>query len=985
MRTALALVLLVGLSVVPPSLPTGPTGMVLLEIDEGTWNQEAWDNAASHGWGMLRLSSWTVAVAWADGNEGALHGVRVTPLPSIEAPSLREGAAVRLLFEPRLPEAAVADIESYADQVGLGDLALGSHLPLVQSRTVAWRDGAEHLPGLYAIEAVTGASARNDRGAGLLQEGVTNGEALWSWGFNGRGVVFGTADSGIDLDHACFRQGLDEVGLPGEAHRKVVVLNTTVHDADAPGQSDYRHGTHTAGTLACSPVTWNGTEAPVAGTALAHGARLVVADIVGPDGWAPPSFDALLAEAALAGAVVHAHSWGDDTTAYTARSAEVDLWSLEHPWTLAFIAPGNGGSVLEPANARNVVAVGATTLGTPLERWVGSPSGPTEAGTDGIGLLAPGVGIMSAKADGLASSMNGDLRPSSGTSMATPMLASAAGIVQHMVEAGAIRGTDVPVSLRSDRLVVPAWSEASLEGGALLGDGWTPSGALLRALLAASASPLNSTAAGGGSGHSGLSNPHDGWGQPQLDRLLQPRPLLEGGWDLSPTVWVVDSFRLLNGTPEGLLEERLNVVGATNLLANAPWDGADAAGPFLSEGESYNVNLTLADGQDLNVRLSYPASPGGAPVEDLVLRVTLDDGRVALAGLDDGAVSHILEPEEAEGSMEALPVSNETLRGVRISSADLEGVNAVRIDVIARHVTPGNHPKHLGSDGGRVGFALAVTGVERGAPTDVDEDGLIDALDACPERAAGEQDVDQDGCPDDRDGDGVIDADDTCPDDNASASDEDLDGCLDDHDGDGVHDPSDVCPDSPLDPAWPVNGTGCRPIDAALLLDVVAFPLVLAPTHRLDVDLQLNDEDSDEARVEAFLSVDGLPMPETAVTLDGLGPVRLSWTAEQWTAPWLRNGSLIHVHISATTLNGSPEARTSVVAPVVPVQSTFVEEVVTLPEPERAASWPLLLTFSLGAAIGLAALLGRGGEEGGADVPPDPFRTSSMKVENGEE
>ncbi len=150
-------------------------------------------------------------------------------------------------------------------------------------------------------------------------------------GFNGSGVVLGTADSGLDLDHACFRNGLNEVGVPGEAHRKVVVLNTSVHDADAPGQSDYRHGTHTAGTLACSPVAWNGTEPPGAGTALAHGARLAVADIVGPDGWAPPSFDALLGEAALAGAVVHAHSWGDDTTAYTARSAEVDLWSLEHP------------------------------------------------------------------------------------------------------------------------------------------------------------------------------------------------------------------------------------------------------------------------------------------------------------------------------------------------------------------------------------------------------------------------------------------------------------------------------------------------------------------------------------------------------------------------------------------------------------------------------------------------------------------------------
>ena len=123
---------------------------------------------------------------------------------------------------------------------------------------------------------------------------------------------------------------------------------------------------------------------------------------------APPSFDALLSEAALHGAVVHAHSWGDATTEYTSRSETLDRWSLEHPWTLAFIAPGNGGQVLEPANALNAVAVGATTVGTPDERWVGSPDGPTVLDTDGIGLLAPGSHIVSAKADGDPESLNGE-------------------------------------------------------------------------------------------------------------------------------------------------------------------------------------------------------------------------------------------------------------------------------------------------------------------------------------------------------------------------------------------------------------------------------------------------------------------------------------------------------------------------------------------------------------------------------------------------
>ena len=85
---------------------------------------------------------------------------------------------------------------------------------------------------------------------------------LWSLGLNGSGVVLATADSGLDLDHTCFRNGTTEVGVPGPDHRKILVLNTTVHDADAPGHDDYRHGTHTAGTLGCEPVDWNRSQAP---------------------------------------------------------------------------------------------------------------------------------------------------------------------------------------------------------------------------------------------------------------------------------------------------------------------------------------------------------------------------------------------------------------------------------------------------------------------------------------------------------------------------------------------------------------------------------------------------------------------------------------------------------------------------------------------------------------------------------------------------
>ena len=248
-RTALALLLMLGLATVPPGLPSSPSGTVVLELEEGTWNQGAWDEAQSHGWDMLRLASWTRAVAWADGDEGMLEGVSVSVPAAISTSAFTDGDDVRLRFEPRLPEAATVRIANEANHLGARDLDLVPLLPVVQARAVKWIDGMEGLPGLQAVEPVMAVSARNDHGAGLLQEGDANGNVVWSWGFNGSGVVLGTADSGLDLDHACFRNGPNEVGLPGEAHRKVVLLNTSVHDADAPGQSDYRHGTHTAGTL----------------------------------------------------------------------------------------------------------------------------------------------------------------------------------------------------------------------------------------------------------------------------------------------------------------------------------------------------------------------------------------------------------------------------------------------------------------------------------------------------------------------------------------------------------------------------------------------------------------------------------------------------------------------------------------------------------------------------------------------------------------
>lgn len=93
-------------------------------------------------------------------------------------------------------------------------------------------------------------------------------------------------------------------------------------------------------------------------------------------------------------------------------------------------------------------------------------------------------------------------------------------------------------------------------------------------------------------------------------------------------------------------------------------------------------------------------------------------------------------------------------------------------------------------------------------PVDSDGDGVIDALDKCPNTPAGVT-VDASGCPLDTDGDGVPDYLDKCPNTPAGVA-VDINGCPVDMDGDGVADYLDKCPNTPKGVA--VDIAGC-PLD----------------------------------------------------------------------------------------------------------------------------------------------------------------------------
>ena len=960
MRRAIVMVLLLFLpaanayvapDILPEETPMEFAGEVLLTLDRGVWTYEAWSSLHENGILPLRVVSPTELIGW---QEGWIKSPSYTVSPSPEAvwktgldgrgPAV--GDSVRLLLEPRLPSGAYDGLRTQLTAVGISLPSQYTPSPLAPSYLVEWPDelslpDALELEGLLWIEPVLETQARNAQSSSLMQSGRLSGHAAWSLGLNGAGVIVGAADSGLDADHACFRNasvvgavgssgdnGSELVGEDGPEHRKIVFLNTTIDDGDTQGHSDYRHGTHVAGTLSCYNVDSErqGTF-PDNGSALAHGTRLVMQDIVSSDGWVPPDVDALLVEAGLHGAVIHSNSWGDDTTAYTARTSDFDAWALAMPWSLSFIAPGNTGSdLLEPANGRNIAAIGASVKSEDMERWSASSIGPTEAGTNGIFALAVGTSIQSAKADGVADSYNSGLRTSTGTSMATPGAAGVAAIIQQMVEQGWLSGNEVRTNT-SMAAIAPNWSEEDYGNASLLlAEGFTPSGPMLRALLALSTTHLPEEERNGGQGSNDLQNVHDGWGQLNLSALIDfdavAAELTEGSSSPANDVWIHDAYRLSNDTPAHWLEQRQGDLEALENLMENPWNGSGAAGPFMQTGDVWVQKFTLRDGENFDARMAHLAAPEPTAVNDLQMVARLSDGRVAVDGMFDSSGHSVLYyPSVDLDNRTNFPATNETTHGLRLSADMLTGIDWIEVEVRARFVAPGNNQGGVGLDGTHTGFSLAIKGVDRDTDDwdDNDGDGVANLDDACPNQNAFGWDLDADGCLDDLDQDDVPDNLDLCPEENAFGWDINSDGCIDDSDGDGVLDSIDQCETFAPSAAWPVDYTGCRPVDVRPEITVEETPGdAFVWNERLVLRWSVTDEDGDGYQTGADVFVidnrsdgGGYIIASCQAASNATASFECEWDARQDLPVWNIDEAWMRLDIHVQSTNASPEADNS--------------------------------------------------------------------------
>ena len=701
-------------------------GEIIIENENG-WSVNEWNDLEDEGIQPIRQLSKNELLAW-----GPLNDYNIPNELNEYRGEITNVEQFLVIFEPRLNDEIRNDLIEMITGLGINtdtiyNPSINSPLPQItiitpNSQFSNWWSEIENMHGIHWIEPILETNGRNYVSASIMQNGEINTHPAWLLGLDGNGIIIANADSGIDRDHECFREATEPgasgsewnnaTGTPGQSHRKILILNETIDDWDSPNHKNYQHGTHIAGSLSCRSV-WeisaenNGdwvNSTPGEGTSIAHGSKLIIEDVVNGSGWNIPPISDLFWEAANNGAIIRSDSWGDDTTDYTTRTSQFDTWLYQIPWSISFVAPGNtGGEILEPANGLNVVSVGVSAKDGSNDLWTLSPRELTAQGKMGVTIVVPGENIISAKSDGAHSSNNGEYKSSTGTSMAAPQAAAYAAIIQQMVEEGWLSNNESRTKVTTDS-IRPNWAEYVNEnlssGELLLGEGFVPSGALIKALMTLSADSLE----GGRQAEIVLDkapNNQQGWGRVNLSNLINFEKLEvnigEGVVEPAENIWVHDSFRLYDNDWQGLVKEWLGE-GDSYSATDHYWNGDGAVGPFLSNDEFVEWDATLIEGEDLAVQLVWNSAPNIDLVDDLDLQVILPDGRIYLGN-------------DFENS--GLKNETENIEGVRINSSNLIGIETVKIKIIGENVNIGPSSGVIGLNGDKIGFAIAAKGIDR--------------------------------------------------------------------------------------------------------------------------------------------------------------------------------------------------------------------------------------------------------------------------------
>ena len=470
-------------------------------------------------------------------------GANGRPFVTVERRAMADQGLVAAhvwLFQGEPAEGAAAAIHQIAGaRVGLTETIAGSVCLTV---IMAAQDVAR-LADIASVQFAEHCNEFTARGGNhetswIVQSNVPEFRPLHAAGLTGVGQVAGVIDGGIAISHCSF---FDPVNPIGPNHRKIILYT-------APQFND-THGTHVAGTFAGEAGVANDTRG------IAYGSRIVFSQ------WPQPTEAGQYQKHLVhyqAGAAVHNNSWGDDSTnQYDAACRGIDAFQHENDDNLIIFAVTDSSQpVRNPENAKNPLAVAASgAAGFQEQMCIGGWSFTID-GRRKPEVTAPGCAI--------SSSLGGLCQTGSftGTSMAAPAVSGAAVLArQYFMDGYYPTGMPTP------------------------GNGFTPSGALVKAVVVNSARDMTNSA-----GYPGI---REGWG-----RVTIADPL---GMGAQRRAMVFEDVR--NGS------------------AGALSTGGELAVPF-------HVN---ACGGELRVTLTYFDAPGEAgvefaPVNNLDLQVTDPSG-----------------------------------------------------------------------------------------------------------------------------------------------------------------------------------------------------------------------------------------------------------------------------------------------------------------------------------------------------------------------
>lgn len=476
-----------------------------------------WLGAYDAGWKLdPEIASRTYQTQ--DRQQMAAEGVRLLTVKLLDGSDT--GAAIDQIAN--LPGATITNLDPRED----GDL-IEVRLPDASIQLLA------QVKQIQFVEEAPELTLRNNSNAWILQSYSSGNTSVWNKGVTGVGQLGGHIDDPVSVSHCSFR---DASGNPvGPSHRKIQFYGGT--------QSYGQHGLHTAATFV-------GDEFPINGTTtlrgMAYGARLVhyrYSSMTGIGLLA--TFNTMFTN----GARVYTNSWGDDgTTAYTQWCVDIDTFSFNNEDALVCFAETNTSTLKTPENAKNCLAVSASTDNPATSLCFGG-AGPTNDQRRKPELMAPGCSTTSASGSGtVCTSAN-----LSGTSMASPAVAGAGLLVRQYYTDG----------------YYPT-------GAAVPANGFTPSGALIRATLINSGADVT--------GIAGFPSNTEGWGRVLLEDALyfagDARKLI-----------VLDDPRRVNGLTTGQSKTYgINVTAGMPLKITLVWTERQAA---LNANPAYINDLNL--------------------------------------------------------------------------------------------------------------------------------------------------------------------------------------------------------------------------------------------------------------------------------------------------------------------------------------------------------------------------------------------------------